>query len=106
MPISRCARAVEWLEGDTWECRNCGGPLATDRNGQLSEPVRHRGELRRALTPAKADAAAFGRAVDVGEHAANALPEISSREEIARAVVEELYRAGLLRRTPAKITAA
>lgn len=104
--VRRCARATAWQEDGTWECRNCGNPLVVDAAGRLVEPVRHRGEQRRPLTPAPADTAAFGRAIDLGENAANQLPEISSREEIARAVVEELYRAGLLRRVPSRTSAA
>ncbi|MFD9947669.1 hypothetical protein ACFWYW_46615 [Nonomuraea sp. NPDC059023] len=106
MSHRRCVRAIEWHEDGEYECRTCGAPLATDRHGTLERPVRHRGERRRPLTPALADADAFSRAIDVAEHAANLLPDICSREEIVRAVVEDIYRAGLLRRTPVKTPAA
>ncbi|MFI9845136.1 hypothetical protein ACIHFD_49515 [Nonomuraea sp. NPDC051941] len=104
--MRRCVRAVEWQEDGRYECRNCGRRLATNDAGALEQPVRHAGEPRRSLTPAAADAAAFARAIDLGEHAAAQLPDISSRDEIVRAVVEDLYRAGMLRRTPARSTTA
>ncbi|MET7335965.1 hypothetical protein [Nonomuraea sp. NPDC005650] len=98
----RCSNAVIWCEDGNYECRNCGRPLADDpRTGVPIQPARHRGEPRRQLTPTRQDAPAFARALEVGEHAANQLPEISTREEIVRAVVEEMYRAGMLRKVPA-----
>ncbi|MFG1977034.1 hypothetical protein ACGFJC_47545 [Nonomuraea fuscirosea] len=97
-----CNNAVAWYEDGTYECRNCGGPLAADpRTGMPFQPARHRGEPRRQLTPAPQDAAMFARAVQLGEHAANNLPDMSTRDEIVRAVVEEFYRAGMLRKVPA-----
>lgn len=103
----RCSAAVPWHEDGRWECRNCGGPLASDpRTGAPFQPARHRGEHRRPLTPAREDAAAFTRMLELGEHAANQLPDLSTREEIVRAVVEELYREGWTRRVQARAQAA
>ncbi|WP_433542049.1 hypothetical protein ACQP10_37820 (plasmid) [Streptosporangium sandarakinum] len=96
----RCAHPVEWQEDGRYECRNCGRRLAVDAYNRLQRPVRHRGEPPRTVRPAPADAAAFSLALDLGERIADQLPDLSSREELVRAVVEEIYRAGLLRRTP------
>lgn len=100
----RCFRAVEWRENGRWECRTCGRPLALQPGGAPVRPIRHRGDHRSvAVTPEPADAPVFGLALDLARQAVTELPAAATDDERARAVVEAVYAAGLLRRrVPAK----
>lgn len=90
------------------ECSKCHHPIESDGHG-----VRHVGEPRRpAITPSKADAAMFNRAVLLAAQTLDSLvwaPTMDNRDR-ARAITEALYSAGLIssrpravkpRRTPA-----
>jgi hypothetical protein len=92
--------AIPWEEDGRRECRVCGGPITPAD----AYPVLHSGEQYPPTPPLREDAPGFAAALKAAEAAMTHVPNEAGDDDKMRAVVEGIYRAGLITRRPRRTT--
>lgn len=92
--------AIPWEEDGRRECRVCGRPITPAG----AYPVLHAGEQYRPSPPLREDAPGFAAALRAAQAAITDVPAEAGDDDKLRAVVEGIYRAGLIIRRPRRAT--
>ena len=88
--------AIPWEEDGRRECRVCGRPITPADE----YPVLHSDEQYSPTPPLREDAPGFAAALQAARTAMTHLPTEAGDDDKMRAVVEGIYRAGLITRRP------
>ena len=92
--------AIPWVEDGRRECRVCGRPITPAD----VYPVLHADEKYRPTPPLREDEPGFAAALRAARAAITDVPEEAAADDKLRAVVEGIYRAGLITRRPRRST--
>lgn len=92
--------AIPWEEDGRRECRVCGRPITPAG----AYPVLHTGEQYSPTPPLREDAPGFAAALQAARSAITDVPVEADDDDKLRAVVEGIYRAGLIIRRPRRAT--